>query len=205
MKFIVTFTLAALLTTAAAQGLGDLPDCSKTCATGAIPQSCGIDFKCVCESKSFLADVACCIADKCSKADQDTEHVQWADMLFFTTATIKVAKSICARGGVTDLPSEVVCSSSQSSSSSGTSTSASSNSTETGTKSSTEASAATKTEDSTTLTGTNASTTTSNSASSATTSSVSSAATSTGVAALSHKDSSLVAAAGAAAAFAILI
>ncbi|KAJ5208188.1 hypothetical protein N7449_002567 [Penicillium cf. viridicatum] len=180
MKFTITFAVAALLSTAAAQGLGDLPDCSKSCATGSIPQSCGIDFKCVCESKSFLADVACCIADKCSKADQDT--------------TIKVAKSICARGGVTDLPTEVVCSSSKSSSSSGTSTSSSSNSTETGTKSSTETAGAT------TVTGTKASTTASNSASSA-----SAAATSTGVAPLTHKDSSLVAAAGAAVAFAILI
>ncbi|KAJ5500506.1 hypothetical protein N7453_009557 [Penicillium expansum] len=190
MKFTITFALAALLTTAAAQGLGDLPDCSKSCATGSIPQNCGIDFKCVCESKSFLADVACCIADKCSKADQDT--------------TIKVAKSICARGGVTDLPAEVICSSSKSSSSSGTSTSSSSNSTETGTKSSTETSGATKTSDSTTVTGTKASTTTSNSASNSA-SSASAAATSTGVAAFTHKDSSLVAAAGAAAAFAILI
>ncbi|KAJ5385282.1 hypothetical protein N7517_003193 [Penicillium concentricum] len=191
MKFTVTFALAALLSTAAAQGLGDLPDCSKSCATGSIPENCGIDFKCICESKSFLGDVACCVADKCSKADQDT--------------TIKVAKSICARGGVTDIPTEVVCSSSKSSSNSSTSTSAStsSNSTETGTKSSTEASAATKTEDSTSLTGTNTSTKTSNGASTA--SSVSAAATSTGVAALTHKDSSLVAAAGAAAAFAILI
>ncbi|KUM58404.1 hypothetical protein ACN42_g8751 [Penicillium freii] len=179
MKFTTTFALAALLSAAAAQGLGDLPDCSKSCATGSIPQNCGIDFKCICESKSFLADVACCIADKCSKADQDT--------------TIKVAKSICARGGVTDLPTEVVCSSSKSSSSSGTSTSSSSNSTETG---------ATKTSDSTTVTGTNASTTASNSASA---SSASAAATSTGVAPHTHKDSSLVAAAGAAAAFAILI
>ncbi|KAJ5954355.1 hypothetical protein N7501_008634 [Penicillium viridicatum] len=182
MRFTITFALAALLSTAATQGLGDLPDCSKSCATGSIPQNCGIDFKCVCESKSFLADVACCIADKCSKADQDT--------------TIKVAKSICARGGVTDLPTEVVCSSSKSSSS----TSSSSNSTETGTKSGTETAGATKTSDSNTVTGTNASTTASNSASSA-----SAAATSTGVAPLTHKDSSLVAAAGAAAAFAILV
>ncbi|CDM35011.1 hypothetical protein DTO013E5_3093 [Penicillium roqueforti] len=188
MKFTITFALAALLSTAAAQGLGDLPDCSKTCATGSIPQSCGIDFKCICESKSFLDDVACCIADKCSKADQET--------------TIKVAKSICARGGVTDLPAEVVCSSSKSSSSSGASTSTSSSSslTETGIKSSTETSSTTETSDSTTATNTNASTASSNSASS-----VSAAATSTGVAALAHRDSSLVAAAGAAAAFAILI
>ncbi|OQE82014.1 hypothetical protein PENNAL_c0038G03287 [Penicillium nalgiovense] len=171
MKFTITFVLAALLSTAAAQGLGDLPDCSKTCATGSIPDNCGIDFKCICKAKSFLDDVACCIADKCSKDDQET--------------TIKVAKSICARGGVTDLPTKVVCSS-KSGSSSGTSTSDSPSSTETGNKSSTETSGAT------TVTGTSAS-------------SASAAATSTGVAALTHKDSSLVAAAGAAAAFAILV
>ncbi|EKV08446.1 Extracellular membrane protein, CFEM domain [Penicillium digitatum] len=184
MKFTILFALAALLTIAVAQGLGDLPDCSKSCATGSIPQNCGIDFTCVCKSKSFLADVACCIADKCSKADQDT--------------TIKVAKSICARGGVTDLPADVVCSSSKLSSSS------SANSTETGTNSSAETSGATKTSDSTSVTGTKASTTASKSVSSSA-SSASAAATSTGVAAVSHKDSSLVAAAGAAAAFAILI
>ncbi|KXG45346.1 Extracellular membrane protein, CFEM domain [Penicillium griseofulvum] len=185
MKFTITFALAALLTTATAQGLGDLPDCSKSCATGAIPENCGIDFKCICESKSFLNDMACCVADKCAKADQEL--------------TIKVAKSICARGDVTDLPSEVVCSNSKSSSASSTSTSASSDSTETGTKSSTETTTASKTS----LTGTNTATTTSDSAS--TTSSAAAAATSSGLAALTHKDSSLVAAAGAAAAFAILI
>ncbi|KAJ5184632.1 Extracellular membrane protein CFEM domain [Penicillium cf. griseofulvum] len=189
MKFTITFALAALLTTATAQGLGDLPNCSKSCATGAIPANCGIDFKCICESKTFLNDMACCVADKCTKGDQEL--------------TIKVAQSICARGDVTDLPSEVVCSNSKSSSSSSTSTSASSNSTETGTKSSTEATAATKTENSTSLTSTNTATTTSDSAS--TTSSGAAAATSSGLGALTRKDSSLVAAAGAAAAFAILI
>ncbi|KAJ5468633.1 hypothetical protein N7475_006385 [Penicillium sp. IBT 31633x] len=184
MKLNVIFTLAALLTTAAAQGLGDLPDCAKSCATGAIPENCGIDFKCICEAKSFLADVTCCVADKCSEADQET--------------TIKVAKSICARGGVTDLPSEVVCSSSASSTSSSP--------TQTGTKTGTEAlvTAATNTDQSTTVTGTQTSTTTSTSRAS-TSASSSAAATSTAMAALTHKDSSLVAAAGAAAAFAILI
>ncbi|KAJ5774595.1 hypothetical protein N7457_009491 [Penicillium paradoxum] len=188
MKFAVSVALAALLTTAAAQGLGDLPDCSKECATGAIPESCGIDFKCICEAKSFLSDVTCCVAEKCSKADQET--------------TIKVAKSICARGGVTNLPSEVVCSSSSSSSHSSSGTSSSP--TATGTKTGTEASvtAATKTSESTTVTGTHASTTTTSTSASA---SSSAAATSTAMAALTHKDSSLVAAAGAAAALAILI
>ncbi|KAJ5748089.1 uncharacterized protein N7511_009785 [Penicillium nucicola] len=189
MKFNI-IALAALLTTAAAQGLGDLPDCSKECATGAIPQSCGIDFKCICEAKSFLNDVTCCVAQKCSKADQET--------------TLKVAKSICARGGVTNLPDEVTCSSSSSSSSS--------SSTSTGTKTGTNASASTSSSTSTStgsttssasdVSATNASSTSSKTSSA---SSASAAATSTGAAMAARKDSSLVAAAGAAAAFAILI
>ncbi|KAJ5996569.1 hypothetical protein N7499_007113 [Penicillium canescens] len=178
MKFNI-IALAALLTTAAAQGLGDLPDCSKECATGAIPKSCGIDFKCICEAKSFLNDVSCCVADKCSAADQET--------------TLKVAKSICARGGVTDLPTEVTCSSSSSSS---------------GTKTSTEASASTSiSTGSTTASASDASTTNTSSTSSDSSSSASAsaAATSTGAAMPARKDSALMAAAGAAAAFAILI
>ncbi|KAJ5582783.1 hypothetical protein N7535_001403 [Penicillium sp. DV-2018c] len=192
MKFIIASVLAALLTTAAAQGLSDLPDCSKTCATGAIPKECGIDFKCICEAKSFLSDVTCCVADKCSKADQDL--------------TIKVAKSICARGGVNDLPSEVVCSkssSSTSSTSSGTSGGAST-STETTTKTTTGVTVETKTDGSTstTVTGTHTSTMTNTNTLVASTSTV--GATSTGLAPTAYKDS-LVAAAGAAAAFAMLI
>lgn len=114
---------------------------------------------------------------------------------FNITATLKVAKSICARGGVTDLPTEVTCSSSSSSSSSGT-------------KTSTEASASTSTSTgSTTASASDASTTSASSTSSDSSSSASAsaAATSTGAAVPARKDSSLVAAAGVAAAFAILI
>ncbi|KAJ5130127.1 uncharacterized protein N7515_006166 [Penicillium bovifimosum] len=181
MKFIVITVLAALLTTAAAQGLGDLPGCSKFCATGAIPKDCGLDIKCICEAKSFLTEVTCCVAHECSKEDQET--------------TIKAAKSICARGGVTDLPEEVVCPNSNSSTGSGSS------STETTTKTGT-VTAATKTDGSTTVTGTHTGTTTSTGTLLVSTSTV--GATSTAMAAMPHKDS-LVAAAGAAAAFAMLI
>ncbi|CAG8295900.1 unnamed protein product [Penicillium salamii] len=183
MKFNVLLTLSALLATACAQGLGDLPDCSKTCATGAIPKSCGIDIQCICEAKSFLSDVSCCVADKCSKADQDT--------------TLKVARSLCARGGVTDLPTSVTCSTDAGSSS----TSSGSSSTETGTKSESETSAATQTGSTTT-----GSTSVTDSAStSASASSSAAASTGTNAAVITHQDSSLIAAAGAAAALAMLI
>ncbi|CAG8057117.1 unnamed protein product [Penicillium olsonii] len=183
MKLTALLTLSTLLATALAQGLGDLPDCSKDCATGAIPKSCGIDIKCICEAKSFLSDVSCCVADKCSKEDQDT--------------TLKVARSLCARGGVTDLPSSVTCSTGAGSSS----TSTGSSSTETAASTGTEASAATQTGSTTT-----GSTSTTDSASSSTSASSSAAAsTSTGAAVITRQDSSLVAAAGAAAAFAMLI
>ncbi|KAJ5123398.1 hypothetical protein N7448_009495 [Penicillium atrosanguineum] len=153
----ITLALAALLSTAAAQGLGDLPDCAKSCATSSIPSNCGIDVACICKSDTFLSDIACCVAGKCSQAEQET--------------TLEVAKKICARGGVTDLPSAVVCSSS----SAGTATTA-------------------------TTTGASASTAGSSS------SAASSAAATTGAAMLGQtKDSSLLAAAGVAAAFAMLV
>ncbi|KAJ5084360.1 Extracellular membrane protein CFEM domain [Penicillium alfredii] len=97
----ISIVLAALLSMTAAQGLNDLPDCSKDCATNAIPAKCGIDVKCICTTKSFLNDISCCVADKCSKADQEK--------------TLKAAKSICARGNVHDLPDSVECSKTSSS------------------------------------------------------------------------------------------
>lgn len=113
----------------------------------------------------------------------------------YSTATLKVAKSICARGGVTDIPSAVVCSS-------GTSTETK---TSTGTSTGTAATAAT-TKDSTvtgtktTATGTKASGTGSSTAAST------SAAQTTNAAVLAQvKDTSLVAAAGAVAAVAFFV
>ncbi|CAI7639311.1 unnamed protein product [Penicillium pancosmium] len=179
----LTLALAALLTTAAAQGLGDLPDCARSCATDAIPSSCGIDVKCICTTKSFLNDISCCVADKCSKDDQET--------------TLKVAKSICARGGVTDVPTSVVCSTGASAST-GTKTGTT---TGTGTAATAETTKdSTMTGTKTTATGTHASGTGSSTAAST------SAAHTTNAAVFGQvKDTSLMAAAGAVAAVAFFV
>ncbi|OOQ84003.1 putative CFEM domain protein [Penicillium brasilianum] len=200
MKFTqFTLAAAALLATAAAQGLDSLPDCSRSCATSSIPASCGLNIQCICADKSFLSSIACCVADKCSQADQET--------------TLQVAKGICSRGGVTDLPSTISCTSS-SGSSSATGTAATASGTTTGSTSETTTGSAQSTASKTTLSGsvttteTSASTTGSaaSSAASSASSAASSAAATTGAAILGHtRDSSLMAAAGAAAAFAILV
>ncbi|KAJ5973938.1 hypothetical protein N7481_011148 [Penicillium waksmanii] len=181
----LTLALAALLSTAAAQGLGDLPDCARSCATDAIPSSCGIDVKCICTTKSFLNDISCCVADKCSKDDQET--------------TLKVAKSICARGGVTDVPSSVVCSTGAST---GTSTE-----TKTGTTTGTGTAATADTTKDSTMTGTMTTATGTNaSGSGSSTAASTSAAHTTNAAVFGQvKDTSLMAAAGAVAAVAFFV
>ncbi|KAJ5257268.1 hypothetical protein N7478_013372 [Penicillium angulare] len=90
----VVLALANLISAATAQ-LSDLPTCAQSCATNAIPSNCGIDVACICNSSSFLASIACCIAGKCDEADQEK--------------TLKAAKGICAAGGVTDIPTTVAC------------------------------------------------------------------------------------------------
>lgn len=32
--------------------------------------NCGKDIKCICEDKSFLGEIACCLTDACNEADQ---------------------------------------------------------------------------------------------------------------------------------------
>ncbi|KAJ6113682.1 hypothetical protein N7523_006999 [Penicillium sp. IBT 18751x] len=192
----ITLALAALLSTAAAQGLGDLPDCAKSCATNSIPANCGIDVACICKSDTFLSDIACCVAGKCSQSDQET--------------TLQVAKKICAAGGVTGLPSAVVCSNSSTGS---TTTATATHQTATGntiigsmTSTSTSTSGSIMTEVSTKATAATTTTTTTTGSSSSAASAASSAAATTGAAVIGQaKDSSLLAAAGVAAAFAMLV
>ncbi|KAJ5894377.1 hypothetical protein N7495_006068 [Penicillium taxi] len=97
---IFTIIFAALASIVAAQGMSGLPECAweqqKACVTHSIPTTCGMDVACICKSGSFLSSIACCIAEKCSEDDQDT--------------TLSAANSICAGGGVTDLPESVICS-----------------------------------------------------------------------------------------------
>ncbi|KAJ5157519.1 Cell wall protein TIR3 [Penicillium canariense] len=186
-----TLATATLLATVAAQGLGDLPTCAQSCATSSIPANCGLDIQCICADQSFLSDIACCVADKCSQADQET--------------TLKVAKGICASGGVTNLPSTISCPSTASSS--GTSESMTETMTATMSSTATDTTlvgsvTSTMTEASTTSSGSTGASTQAASSSSAATK----AAATTGAAILGqNKDSSLMAAAGAAAAFAFFV
>ncbi|KAJ5085585.1 hypothetical protein N7532_010356 [Penicillium argentinense] len=180
----ITLALTALLSTAFAQGLGDLPDCARDCATDAIPASCGIDVECICTTKSFISDISCCVAKKCSEDDQDT--------------TLEVAKNICARGGVTDLPSSITCSTAVSSITGGAATATTTTATDASTTKDTTVTGTKTTEAATT--GSNASQSGSSTAAS------SSAAVTTGAAVLGQaKDATLMAAAGAAAAVAFFV
>ncbi|EPS27593.1 hypothetical protein PDE_02536 [Penicillium oxalicum 114-2] len=197
MKFTQFTLAAALLATVTAQGLDSLPDCSKSCANNAIPASCGLDIKCICGDKSFLSNISCCVADKCSQADQET--------------TLKVAKGICAAGGVTDLPSAISCASSgASATATGTSTgtmTGMSTMTMTGTAMSSTASDMSSAASSASSVASSVSSAASSAASAASSAASSAAASATGNAAIlgQTRDSSLIAAAGAAAAFAMLV
>ncbi|KAB8070223.1 hypothetical protein BDV29DRAFT_37518 [Aspergillus leporis] len=183
----ISLTLVIFLSTVAAQGLNSLPDCAKDCATGSIPKQCKtIDISCICGDKSFINNVSCCVANKCSKDQQD--------------AVIKFATQICSGAGINDLPKSASCASGSSSatetSSGSSSTSNQSSTTATGTN--------TKTSHTTTSgssSGSTSSTTSGSSGNSKTsTTSASSAATSAGGAAhVQGKDTSLLAAIGAAA------
>ncbi|KAK6068647.1 CFEM domain-containing protein [Seiridium cupressi] len=98
-------------------GQNGLPDCAfalqKQCVTkftsgtniGGCPQ---LNVSCICSQQSFLSDIACCLADVCSAADQQ--------------AAVDYAHSLCSTAGVT-VPSAVTCSSKSSGASAGTASS----------------------------------------------------------------------------------
>jgi len=98
MKYTAAFASILLATGVAAQGLGDLPDCARDCATqylrGGIG-NCGSDPECICKNETFLDSIACCLVDVCEQADQKK--------------AVAVAASLCKAFGVNDLPTEVVC------------------------------------------------------------------------------------------------
>ncbi|KAL4961436.1 CFEM domain-containing protein [Aspergillus stella-maris] len=92
----LALTLAAVLSFAAAQGLDGLPACAQDCATGSIPEECGlIDVECICASRSFVEDIACCVSTACEQQDQE--------------ATLDFANGICGGAGVSDLPQTATC------------------------------------------------------------------------------------------------
>ncbi|KAE8349141.1 hypothetical protein BDV28DRAFT_141875 [Aspergillus coremiiformis] len=119
----ISLILAACLSTVFAQSLDGLPNCAKDCATGSIPKQCQpIDVACICGDKSFINNISCCVANKCSKDQQN--------------AVIKFASQICGGAGINDLPKGASCTSGSSSAtetSSGSSASNKSATTATGT------------------------------------------------------------------------
>lgn len=88
MKY--TFTLAAVVAIAAAQGIADIPSCSLSCFTSALPSTgCGLtDFKCSCAKADTLTPALVpCVQKACpSAADQQK--------------VIEVLGAICAAAGV---------------------------------------------------------------------------------------------------------
>ncbi|KAG8166698.1 hypothetical protein KVR01_002387 [Diaporthe batatas] len=84
------------LTVAQFQGL---PTCAQGCASeffsGGSYAGCGTDPKCICANQDFIGNVACCLVDACSEADQES--------------ALTFAKQICSANGV-DVPDQVSCS-----------------------------------------------------------------------------------------------
>ncbi|PNP46697.1 hypothetical protein TGAMA5MH_01648 [Trichoderma gamsii] len=188
---IVSFVFTAAL--AAAQDLSGLPTCATGCVTkfttGTAIGGCQqLDIGCICKNADFLNGIACCLADACSKSDQDK--------------AVSFAQQICSSAGVST-PDTVVCkdSSSQTGSATASDSSASSKTTDSSDSSTTGSSdssttatdsSSTSTDSSSTTaapTGSSAQTTTASSTRSATSS------TSTGAAAPLASAGSLVGAA----------
>ena len=83
-----TLILTAFATLAAAQSITDLPTCSLSCLTTAIPQlGCGLtDLKCSCQKAGELTPILTpCVQKSCSEADQKK--------------TLEVLAAICAANG----------------------------------------------------------------------------------------------------------
>ncbi|KAL4868781.1 hypothetical protein BDV12DRAFT_169011 [Aspergillus spectabilis] len=92
----LALALAACLSSAFAQGMPGLPSCAQECATGAIPEQCSlIDVGCICASRSFVDDMACCVGQSCEPEDQN--------------AALDFANGICGGAGITDLPQSATC------------------------------------------------------------------------------------------------
>ncbi|EHK49896.1 hypothetical protein TRIATDRAFT_129633 [Trichoderma atroviride IMI 206040] len=171
---IVSLVFTAAL--AAAQDLSGLPTCATGCVTkfttgSAIGGCQQLDIGCICKNADFLNGIACCLADACSKSDQDK--------------AVSFAQQICSSAGVST-PDTVVCkdSSSQTGSATASDSSASSKTTDSSDSSTTgssDSSSTTATDSSSTSTGSGSTTAapTGSSAQTTTGSSTRSAATST--------------------------
>jgi len=95
MKVYATLVSLALATVAVAQ---NIPPCAQECVNPFLQNgigSCGSDAKCICGSQEFITGISCCLADKCSAADQQL--------------AINFAGTFCGGLGVTTLPTTVAC------------------------------------------------------------------------------------------------
>ncbi|XP_044724667.1 CFEM domain-containing protein [Hirsutella rhossiliensis] len=107
--------LAASLGAAKAQ-LDQIPKCARDCVsksmTGSSLGGCKLaDIACICKNDDFLNNIACCLADVCSKEDQDK--------------TVQSAKQLCNASNV-QVPDKVECKKGASASSPSTRSSSSS-------------------------------------------------------------------------------
>ncbi|KAB8241011.1 hypothetical protein BDV35DRAFT_91188 [Aspergillus flavus] len=182
--YYISVILMTCLSTALAQGMDGLPDCAKDCATGSIPKQCQtIDVACICGDKSFINSISCCVANKCSKDQQD--------------AVLEFASQLCSGAGVNDLPKSASCAEGGSSATETSSDSSVSSKSTTAKSTATDEPATTTSGSSDSSASPTASKSDSNTKTSST--SASSPTTSTGGAALVQgKDTSLLAAIGAA-------
>ncbi|CBF81254.1 hypothetical protein AN5762.2 [Aspergillus nidulans FGSC A4] len=103
---LLALILAVCLSSVIAQSLPGLPDCAQDCANGAIPSKCSpVDVECICATRSFIDDMACCVGKSCNVDDQKklTSIVSQAALDF--------ANGICGGAGVSDLPQSATCAS----------------------------------------------------------------------------------------------
>ncbi|KKY13873.1 putative cfem domain [Diplodia seriata] len=86
-----------------------LPQCAQSCV-GTDFGGCGtLDVQCICNNKTLISDLACCVSTSCDAADQKT--------------VIDFAQNLCKPQGVTDLPTSATCASGASSSATGSASS----------------------------------------------------------------------------------
>ncbi|KAL4741701.1 hypothetical protein BDV11DRAFT_182201 [Aspergillus similis] len=95
---LLALILAVCLGSVIAQSLPGLPDCAQGCANGAIPSKCSpVDVECICATRAFIDDMACCVGKSCNADDQKT--------------ALDFANGICGGAGISDLPQSATCAS----------------------------------------------------------------------------------------------
>jgi len=116
MRFAIVALSTLLAGIVSAQTGTSIPTCAQSCVTSSLPSSCNLDPTCICNTKSFISGISCCIYQQCDPADQQ--------------AALAYAHTICDPVGASSLlPVSAGCTAN----STAASTAGSSNSTMTGT------------------------------------------------------------------------